>query len=146
MKTINLLVAGLIIYLFSSISYAETKHIRCVYLLERWKMNDLAGHGNCPSGERGLGKPWLIEVYSFDLEKGSMSDAVITKDYCTGSKEVLSVKFMAQPDKLIFVEEVKDKYLVELFGKQNVSTINRKDLKNNLGQQCELIETGRNKI
>jgi hypothetical protein len=131
---------------FSSSVVAQIQYLECTYLLERWKINDLEGKAGCPFGEDGLGKQWLVETYSFDLKKGTVSDASITKNYCYGGVTIVYPKLSIQPDKLIFTEQIKDEGLIKLYGTQRISSIDRRTLKTNNGVQCKILQNLTTKI
>ena len=125
---------------FSSTVSAETQYIQCTYLLERWKINALAEFESCPSGETGLGKPWLVETFTFDLQQGVLSDSSITRNYCKGTVETVPAKLSIQPNALNFIEKLTYN------DKQKITSISRSDLRTNSGAHCEVIKAEKNKI
>jgi hypothetical protein len=135
-----------IIFVFSNVAIAQIQYLECTYLLERWKINDLADKNGCPFGEDGLGKQWLVETYSFDLSQGAVSNASITKNYCWGSVDIVQLKLSLQPDKLIFTEKIENETMIKIYGNQRISTIDRRTLKTNDGAQCKILKKLNTKI
>ena len=131
---------------FASITVGQVQYIQCTYLLERWKINDLAGKVGCPFGEEGLGKPWLVETYSFDMKVGVVSDAAISKKYCHGQTEDINVKLSIHLDKLVFSEKLASDVLKRIYGEERRYAIDRKTLKTENGAQCKLLIVEGNKI
>ena len=149
-KMINLLkpfFLSVVLTFFGTVVLADTKYIRCTYLLEPWKINDLAGKRNCPFGVDGLGKPWLVETFSLDLSSGSVSDAKVIREYCHLDPQIASVKLYIQPDKLVYSEKRESEVERSVLGEYKTHVIDRQTLKKaNNEAQCELVVAGKNKI
>jgi hypothetical protein len=146
MKFKKSFISFLLSAIFSSSVVAQIQYLECTYLLERWKINVLEGEDGCPFGEDGLGKQWLVEIYSFDLKKGAVSDASITKNYCYGDVAIVYPRLSIQPDKLIFTEQIKDEGFIKIYGTQRISSIDRRTLKTNNGAQCKILQNLTTKI
>ncbi len=113
-------------------SIAEPRALRCVSVLQEWKMNDLALYSSCPSGEKGLGKPWGTVTYTFDLDAPSTQiPAEIRRQTCFGSDELYPGSVTPFPNHLQF------KYSIG-FGIVTTETINRRTLTSDQGDKCSL--------
>jgi hypothetical protein len=142
------LAMGAVLVALPVLSHAEVRAIRCTHLVQQWKVDTLPSGGSCPPRSEALGKPWRIDVYTFDLAPGTTKTPVErTSEMCTGSSETIAGELTITPSFLVFAFP-NDPALVRALGRFEKQSIDRETLKLNLGTQCELIDvdTSRNKI
>ncbi len=125
------------------VASAEIKSIKCTYLLEKWKQDDLANYSQCPSGVKGLGKPWRTIVYTFNTSSDESKEASVTvrEKVCFLAEHLISGKLLFTPSTLHF------KY-TDSIGTGRTILVNRETLINSDGQSCAIVDfdTSKNKI
>lgn len=121
-------------FALTACALAQSTSIRCTYLLQEWKKNDLSGTPGCPSGDSGLGKPWLSITYSFPAPKKVNQSVIseVVEDSCIGGPFITNGQLTYTQNHAVVT--YKNRY-----GNMERRAINRESLKDDNGAQCQLI-------
>ena len=128
---------ALFLTLTITVSYAETKVIRCEFSLEESEVNDFSNKPGCPSGSDDIGKPWRTDTYTFNFKSFSKYDAVPVKievNRCSGNNETIYRAMNLKPTYITV-------YYFDRFAHHGHElTINTETLVGIDGEKCEQIQ------
>lgn len=131
-KLLRIIITGNLILMASiGMANAEVKSIKCTYLLEKWKQDDLASYSQCPSGVKGLGKPWKTTVFTFNASSDESKEAEVTvrEKICFLAEHLIKGRLLFTPSTLHF------KYR-DSIGTWRTTLVNRETLINGEGQSA----------
>jgi hypothetical protein len=118
-----------------SVAHAEVKSIQCIHYLERSFITRFKQYPTCPTGDSGLGKPWMWKTYTFNANNDSISvPAEIKLVHCLGSTNVYLGTVEITPSYLIFQYKQEGLEYKEVFDRKTLSTT-RPEIK------CDVLKT-----